>query len=93
MWGILAFGIGLLYGWLTPGRQGKARLLWNGLWIGLAVALVFLLIGLLAGSAPLGLAGGWAIFVTVLVLTLLFVLGAWVGDLIEGGVHRRRHSA
>lgn len=90
MWGLIAFLFGLLYGWISPGRQNKSRLLWNGLWIGLLIAVVLLVIGFATGEPALGFGGGVAMFVSVVILTLLFILGAWIGDLIEGGLNRRR---
>lgn len=82
-WGLVTFIIGLFYGWLSPGREAKWALLKTGLLIGLVLALVFVLLGFLVGATPLGLGGGLSIFVSVVVLTLLFILGAWLGDLIE----------
>jgi fatty acid desaturase len=90
MWGIITFLFGFLYGWISPGRQSKSALMMNGLWIGLIVALVFLFIGLFANAPALGLGGGFGIFVTIVLLTLVFILGAWLGDLVETGFQRRR---
>jgi hypothetical protein len=91
MWGTLIFVIGIIYGWAMPGRENKARLLWNGLWLGLILGIVFAVLGVVVGASALSLGGDFvAIFLTVLILTLLFILGAWVGDLIEGGMRRYR---
>jgi hypothetical protein len=90
MWGLIAFLLGLLYGWISPGRQDKSRLLLNGIWIGLLIAAIMLVIGLAVGSPALGFGGGFLMFIDVVVLTLLFILGAWIGDLIEGGMRRSR---
>ena len=92
MWGILAFLFGFLYGWISPGRQSKSRLFINGLWIGLIVALVLFFIGLVTGAPALGFGGGIYTFLTIVVLTLLFILGAWLGDLVEGGMRRSREG-
>lgn len=90
-WGLVTFVIGLLYGWLSPGRQNKGYLFKTGLLIGLVLALVFGILGWVTNSNPLGIAAAdmLGIFLSVVVLTLLFVLGAWIGDLIEGGTRRR----
>lgn len=92
MWGLAIFLVGLIYGWLSPGRQDKGRLFRNGLMIGLVLALVLALIGWLGGVNPIGIAGlsgALGVIVDVVILTLLFILGAWIGDLIEGGTRRR----
>ena len=91
MWGLLAFIVGLLYGYFSPGRQDKGRLLMNGLWIGLILGIVFGLLGLALDSNPLGFGVGFVgILIAVLVLTVLFVIGAWLGDLLEGVFSRRQ---
>ena len=84
-WGLALFLVGLAYGFFTPGRQDKGRLLRNGLLIGLALAILFALLGAFAHVNPVGL-GTTALdtFLSVVILTLLFILGAWLGDLIEG---------
>src|SRR5688500_4157622 len=90
MWGIIAFLFGFLYGWISPGRQSKMALFVNGLWIGAIVALVLFFIGLAVGAPALGFGGGVAMFIEIVILTLLFILGAWLGDLVEGGMRRSR---
>jgi CDP-diglyceride synthetase len=89
MWGLLIFLVGLLYGWMTPGQQDKGRLLWNGFLMGIVIALALSLLGAALGSQPLPLGEGIVgIVLTVLILTVVFVAGAWLGDVIEGAVNR-----
>ena len=89
MWGLLALVIGILYGWLQPGRQDKSRLMVHGLIIGLIVGLVLALLGASIGSNPVYFGSGFlAVVLGVVVVTLLFVLGVWLGDLIEGKPRR-----
>lgn len=88
-WGLLAFIVGIAYGALKAGRQDKSDLLKQGLIIGLVVALVLALVGFFTGYGALGVAGGIAVVWTTLVLTLLFVLGVWLGDLFTGQRKRR----
>lgn len=91
-WGLIVFGVGIVYGWLTPGRQDKMRLMKTGVLIGLALAVVFSILGYVLDANPLGFGTGFlAILLGAVVLTLLFVLGVWVGDLIEGT--RRKRTA
>ncbi|MBI2076922.1 MAG: hypothetical protein HYT80_00925 [Euryarchaeota archaeon] len=89
-WGLITFFVGALYGWLSPGRQSKSRLFVNGIVIGLILAAVFAILGYLTEVPPIGLAGMFGIVVSVVVLTLLFILGTWIGDLIEGATNRGR---
>jgi hypothetical protein len=86
MWGLLIFVIGIAYGFFSHGRQDKGQLFKTGLLIGLVLAIVF---GLLGGLTGLGLPGGFlGIFISALILTILFVVGVWIGDLIEGPSRR-----
>ena len=90
-WGLIVFVIGLLYGWLSPGRQNKSALFRTGVYIGVLVAVVFGIIGLLLNANPLGVGAGILGFIiAVVILSLLFILGVWLGDLIEGASGRSR---
>lgn len=89
MWGLVAFLIGIAYGWWAPGTQDKGRLFINGLVIGLVIGLVLALIGYWADAPALGVGGLVGIFLAVAVITALFVLGAWIGDMIERALQRR----
>jgi len=83
-WGLVVFVIGIVYGWLSPGRQNKWALFKTGALIGIVLALVFALLGFLIDANPLGMGGGFLGFiVSFLILTLLFVIGVWIGDLLE----------
>ena len=91
MWGLLIFLVGLLYGWMTPGQQDKGRLLWNGFLMGMVIALALALLGAALASPPLPFGDGIVgVVLTVLILTVIFVAGAWLGDLVEGAVGRNR---
>lgn len=83
-WGLLTFVIGLLYGALARGRQDKSALFKQGLVIGLVLALVLIVVGVLLGAPALGFGGAFGILVTAIVLSLLFILGVWIGDLVTG---------
>ena len=82
MWGLVTFLIGIAFGFFNKGRQDKSRLFMTGLLIGLVLAIIF---GLLGGLSGLGLPGGFVgILITAIILTILFVIGVWLGDLLEG---------
>jgi hypothetical protein len=83
-WGLLAIVIGFLYGALKKGRQDKGRLLREGLMIGLVVGIVLAVIGLVAGVPLLGVSGFIGAIIAAVVITLLFILGVWLGDLVTG---------
>lgn len=89
MWGLVAFLIGIAYGWWAPGTQDKSRLFVNGLVIGLVIGLVMAIIGYLSNVPALGVGGFVGLFLAVVIITALFVLGAWIGDVIERATTRR----
>lgn len=91
MWGLLALVVGFLYGWLKPGAQDKSRMMVHGLVIGLVVGLALALLGFAIGSNPVYFGSGLlGVVLGVVIITLLFVLGVWIGDLVEDGQARRR---
>lgn len=92
-WGLVVIVIGFAYGALKAGRQDKSRLFLRGLLIGIVIAVVLVLLSSLTKVPVLqiaGVAGAVGIVITALVLSLLFVLGVWLGDLVTGGGRRRR---
>ncbi|GEM_PF-1184803 len=91
-WGLVVFLVGIAYGWLSPGRQNKGRIFRDGLLWGLLVAVVVALLGFFFNANPLGLGdvGFLSLFVSFVVLTLVFILGVWIGDMIEGRGATRR---
>jgi len=88
-WGLVVLLIGVLYGYFTPGRQDKMKMLKMGVIIGIVLGLLFGLIGYLAGQSALGFGNDVVgTFIGIVVMTILFVVGVWVGDLIEGAPKR-----
>lgn len=84
-WGLVAFFIGLLYGWLVPGKQDKAKFFQNGVMFGILLAIALAIVGLMRGTNPLGLGTGVVYLILgAVILAGLFILGVWLGDLIEG---------
>lgn len=83
-WGLVIFVIGILYGALKRGRQDKSDLFKQGLIIGIVLALVLVVIGALTGAPALGFGGAVGIIIAAVVLSLLFILGVWIGDLLTG---------
>lgn len=83
-WGLVTFVIGIVYGALARGRQDKSTLFKQGLIIGVVLALVLVVVGALTGAPALGIGGALGIIIAAVVLSLLFILGVWIGDLITG---------
>jgi high-affinity Fe2+/Pb2+ permease len=83
VWGLIALAVGALYGYTRPGREDKWGMLWKGTILGIVLAIVFAFLGAASGHDALGFGSGLGLFFTVVVLTVLFVVGTWVGDMLE----------
>lgn len=79
---ILALLLGLAFGYLRPGRENKTGLLIQGVVIGIVLGIIFGLIGLFTGTGFWGT--GIGTLIDIIVYTVLFIVGAFIGDLIEG---------
>ncbi|MEA3204394.1 MAG: hypothetical protein QOI63_2076 [Thermoplasmata archaeon] len=91
-WGLVVVILGFAYGALKPGRQDKGRLMMQGLLIGVILAAILLVLSFLTKVPVLeiaGVVGAVGLVITAVVLSLLFVLGVWLGDLVTGGARRR----
>jgi Na+-driven multidrug efflux pump len=85
---ILTFILGIIYGYTGPGKENLGVLLRNGLLIGLGLGIIFVVVGLLVSPSLLVL-GAWTVtatmeFLEVVILTVLFIIGTWIGDWLEG---------
>jgi len=95
-WGLVVFVIGLLQGWLTPGTQPKKRLFGMAFLIGLVVGAIA---GIIAWISPrydplgMGNTGVFGFLVNLLIIALVYVLGVWIGDLLERAWSPRRRTA
>ncbi len=82
---ILTIVIGVVYGYLKPGKEDRKALLKKGLLIGIILALIFVGLGALAGGRFLlfgGVVGALA-FIEVIILAVLFIIGTFIGDWLE----------
>lgn len=90
-WGLIVLLVGLAYGYFSPGRTQKWDLVKRAVLWAIVVGVVLAVIGWLLGAGALGLGllglGFVGIVVTIAILAIVFVLGAWIGDWIERRVH------
>ncbi|CAG0955294.1 hypothetical protein METP2_00464 [Methanosarcinales archaeon] len=79
----LTFVLGIIYGYVSPGRENRGALLRKGLIIGVVLAIILVAVGLFVGGTIMTLSG-ISVFIEVVILTVLFIIGTWIGDWIEG---------
>ncbi|VVB50785.1 Uncharacterised protein [uncultured archaeon] len=79
----LTFVLGIIYGYVSPGRENRGALLRKGLIVGIVLAIILAGLGLFVGGTIMALSG-MAVFIEVVILTVLFIIGTWIGDWLEG---------
>jgi uncharacterized membrane protein len=84
---IIFFVFGILYGYASPGKEDLGTLLRNGLFIGLVAGIITAVVGLFVSPGLLVLGAyrvsAIMIFFEIVILTVLFIIGAWIGDWFE----------
>lgn len=81
---ILVILLGLAFGYMRPGRESKWGLLKNGVIIGIILGVVLGLIGWMFNMSFFGTTSWLGIVWDVIILTILFIIGVFIGDLLEG---------
>ena len=88
---IITIAIGVIYGYLKPGKEDRAGLLKKGVLIGVILGLFVVGFGILVDSRVLlysgviGMIGFFGLFVFILILfiAVLFIIGTFIGDWLE----------
>ncbi|HEX7627738.1 MAG TPA: hypothetical protein VF354_02310 [Candidatus Methanoperedens sp.] len=82
---ILIIIIGIIYGYMKPGKEDRSALLKKGVVIGIILGAIMVLLGLFGGRGILLLGGlvGAVVFIEVIILAVLFVIGTYIGDMLE----------
>ncbi len=88
---LLTIGVGVIYGYLKPGKEDRVALLKNGFLIGIVLGLVIVAFGMLVDSRVLLHSGvavmiglvGMFVFILAVILAVLFIIGTFIGDWLE----------
>ncbi len=81
---LISFIVGLIYGYVNPGKEKKGELFKKGAKIGVGLAVVLALLNLLLGGGLLSIAaGGSLIIIAIVYLTVMFIVGTIAGDWLE----------
>jgi uncharacterized membrane protein len=82
---ILIIIIGIIYGYMKPGKEDRSTLLKKGVVIGIILGAIMVVLGLIGGRwiLLLGTLAGAAVFIEVIILAVLFIIGTYIGDMVE----------
>jgi len=77
--------IGIIYGYMKPGKEDRSALLKKGVVIGIILGAILVVLGLIGGRwiLLLGTVAGVLVFVEVIILAMLFIIGTYIGDMLE----------
>ena len=85
---LLILVTGIAFGYLQKGKEDFRGFLKTGAIIGIVLAVLFGFVAFLfapgAIGRGLGMAGGIGIFIGVILLVIIFLAGAFIGDWLEG---------
>ena len=85
---ILAFIIGLVYGYVKPGKEQRWELFKKGIIYGIILGIIFGLIGFFVGGALLFAVSAIGIFIEVVFLVIIFIIGTFIGDILEAKIKK-----
>jgi len=82
---ILTIIIGIVYGYIKPGKEDRFGIFKRGIIIGMALGIIFVIFGIFADIEFLLMSSliGSIIFVDIILITLLFITGTYIGDWLE----------
>ena len=82
---ILTIIIGIVYGYVKPGKEDRFGIFKKGIVIGVTLGVIFVILGMFTGIEFLlmsGIVGSIAI-VYIILITILFIVGTYIGDWLE----------
>jgi len=85
---IRAFIIGLIYGYVKPGKEKRWELFKKGIMYGIILGIIFGVIGLLIGGVIYSAATAIGMFITVIILVVIFIIGTFIGDILEVAIKK-----
>ncbi len=84
----LAFIIGLVYGYVKPGKEKRWELFKKGIMYGIILGIFFGFIGLFIGGLLYSAATAIGMFITVIILVVIFIIGTFIGDVLEVAIKK-----
>lgn len=82
---MLTIIIGIVYGYTKHGKEDRLGIFKKGLIIGTVIGVIFTMLGIFAGAKFILMSSivGFAAFIEVILMTISFVIGTYIGDWLE----------
>ncbi len=85
---LLNFIIGITFGFFHHGKEDLTGILRNSAIIGIVLGIIFVLVSMFVVpggiSSDVGFLGVFGIFIEILIFVIIFIVGAFIGDWLEG---------
>jgi len=85
---LLNFIIGISFGFFHRGKEDLMGILRNSAIVGLILGIIFVLVSmfLVPGGTSIGVGffGVFGIFIVIIIYVFIFIVGAFIGDRLEG---------
>ena len=85
---LLNFIIGISFGFFHRGKEDLMGILRNSAIVGLILGIIFVLVSmfLVPGGTSIGVGflGVFGIFIVIIIYVVIFIVGAFIGDRLEG---------
>ena len=85
---LLNFIIGIAFGFFHHGKEDLMVILKNSAIIGIVLGIIFVLVSmfLVPGGISIGVGflGVFGIFIEIMIFVIIFIVGAFIGDWLEG---------
>jgi hypothetical protein len=89
---LLNFIIGVAFGFFHHGKEDFKGILRNGAIAGIVLGIVFVLLSmfLVPGDLNIGVGflGVFGIFIEIILFVIIFIIGAFIGDWLEGRIKK-----
>jgi len=82
---ILTIVIGIVYGYIKPGKEDRFGIFKKGIIIGVILGIIFTVFGTFAGIEFLLMSGliGFIAFIDIVLIAIFFIIGTYIGDWLE----------
>ncbi len=85
---LLVFIVGVIYGYISPGKEDKMKLLKKGLKIGVITGIIFGLLGFFMGGFLFFGATLIGFIIVIAIYTIIFIAGTIIGDFLESKIKK-----